>query len=242
MSLIFIYSLLKTKVLSSITKINKELNDLVLENANDVTFELYQYLYYSYIVTQRTDIKKLYFKFSQLTGTNSKCNSDTYNTKQPFKFIIRHNNDRWQEHPTLRRQEHPTLRQQNACDRNDPSPHVMMSVAGFHEFLKISRRKTEISPAMIKKIIRQYDFQTNSSSVDPLLSPEDPLLSLPGFAHYLMTQESLPMVSTSVPKIDTSHPLSSYFISSSHNTYLTGHQLHGDSSVTMYANVSYRVV
>jgi hypothetical protein len=32
-------------------------------------------------------------------------------------------------------------------------------------------------------------------------------------------------------------PISYYFVASSHNTYLTGHQLRGESSVEMYREV-----
>jgi hypothetical protein len=37
---------------------------------------------------------------------------------------------------------------------------------------------------------------------------------------------------------DLAHPLSNYFISTSHNTYLTGHQLYGKANVDGYKNVS----
>ena len=38
---------------------------------------------------------------------------------------------------------------------------------------------------------------------------------------------------------DMDQPLSRYFIATSHNTYLVGHQLKGHSSVHLYRKVSY---
>jgi hypothetical protein len=44
------------------------------------------------------------------------------------------------------------------------------------------------------------------------------------------------------PNQDLDHKLSEYFISSSHNTYLTGHQLYGKANVDGYKNVSHLYV
>jgi hypothetical protein len=40
-----------------------------------------------------------------------------------------------------------------------------------------------------------------------------------------------------VPESALSHPLKDYLISSSHNTYLVGHQLYGDASTEGYKTV-----
>ena len=40
-----------------------------------------------------------------------------------------------------------------------------------------------------------------------------------------------------IPETDLSRPLKEYLISSSHNTYLVGHQLYGDASIEGYKTV-----
>ncbi|EMD85206.1 hypothetical protein COCC4DRAFT_208152 [Bipolaris maydis ATCC 48331] len=62
--------------------------------------------------------------------------------------------------------------------------------------------------------------------------------SFPSFANYFAS--GLGNVMKPAPPLDESHPISNYFISSSHNTYLTGNQLSSDSSVDAYKNVLMR--
>ena len=59
-----------------------------------------------------------------------------------------------------------------------------------------------------------------------------------GFDQFLQYATSPDFTALAPPVCkDLTYPLSSYFISSSHNTYLTGHQLYGRSSVDGYVNV-----
>lgn len=55
------------------------------------------------------------------------------------------------------------------------------------------------------------------------------------FLSYMASAESSAMAD--LVSNDLSYPLSSYYISSSHNTYLSGHQLYGDASAEAYTNV-----
>jgi hypothetical protein len=62
--------------------------------------------------------------------------------------------------------------------------------------------------------------------------------SLADFLNYIASPSSNALLPA--PKADLSLPLSAYFISTSHNTYLTGHQLYGAASIEGYKNVSRR--
>nr|XP_042900346.1 1-phosphatidylinositol 4,5-bisphosphate phosphodiesterase epsilon-1 [Parasteatoda tepidariorum] len=64
-------------------------------------------------------------------------------------------------------------------------------------------------------------------------------LSFEGFARYLMDKRNFMFVPEHLEPNEEimDEPLSHYFIASSHNTYLTGHQLKGESSVELYSQV-----
>ncbi|CAK9795098.1 1-phosphatidylinositol 4,5-bisphosphate phosphodiesterase classes I and II [Anthophora quadrimaculata] len=111
----------------------------------------------------------------------------------------------------------------------------LMSVTQFVDFLNKTQRDPRLNEilypyaneATAKHIISQYEpYKCNANRGQ---------LSFDGFLRYLMSEDN-PIVA--VPKLELSddmdQPLAHYFINSSHNTYLTGHQLTGKSSVEIY--------
>lgn len=73
---------------------------------------------------------------------------------------------------------------------------------------------------------------------DPTLRLEE-CLSFEGFARYLMDKDNYAFVNERVIQSTSNmdRPLSQYYVASSHNTYLTGHQLKGESSAELYSQV-----
>jgi hypothetical protein len=75
---------------------------------------------------------------------------------------------------------------------------------------------------------------TSLVTIQPKVEKDFP--SLKEFLQYMGSDSS--NACGKAPDQDLDHTLGEYFISSSHNTYLTGHQLYGKANVDGYKNVS----
>ncbi|XP_068972779.1 1-phosphatidylinositol 4,5-bisphosphate phosphodiesterase classes I and II isoform X2 [Bombus flavifrons] len=111
----------------------------------------------------------------------------------------------------------------------------LMSITQFVDFLNKTQRDPRLNEilypyaneARAKDIISQYEPNKCNANRGQL--------SFDGFLRYLMSEDN-PIVALSKLELsdDMDQPLAHYFINSSHNTYLTGHQLTGKSSVEIY--------
>ncbi|VDM23665.1 unnamed protein product [Toxocara canis] len=109
-------------------------------------------------------------------------------------------------------------------------------------------RSSFLTPAMLRQFIATHQMESVDENYAIKLIQEhepDPIcrskqqMSFEGFARYLNDPTNFAFVPEEIqPDVDSLHyPLSYYYICSSHNTYLTGHQLKGESSAEMYRQV-----
>lgn len=85
-----------------------------------------------------------------------------------------------------------------------------------------------------KGLVPRYNFWRVPGNLFPAAKQQD-LMMLDGFMMYLLSADGniLNQEHTKVYQ-DMNHPLCHYFISSSHNTYLTDNQIGGPSSTEAY--------
>ncbi|KAJ8673907.1 hypothetical protein QAD02_005169, partial [Eretmocerus hayati] len=118
----------------------------------------------------------------------------------------------------------------NNCSGVDTSKSQVITLATFTKFLE-SRQQEKLTDEQIKQLIRRHE-------PDPALRTQW-CLSFEGFARYMMDKDNYAFANEyAMPdEQEMLQPLSQYYIASSHNTYLTGHQLKGESSVQLYSQV-----
>lgn len=117
----------------------------------------------------------------------------------------------------------------------------ILTLASFRNFLvKTQEMAGVVSLNDTFEIILKCDPLSKLMKEDLDTIAEDTVVSPRSFAAYLLSAEgnAVGYASTRAVYQDMTCPLSEYFISSSHNTYLSGHQLHGESSINMYIMVS----
>uniref|UniRef100_T1IQR7 Phosphoinositide phospholipase C n=1 Tax=Strigamia maritima TaxID=126957 RepID=T1IQR7_STRMM len=115
------------------------------------------------------------------------------------------------------------------CAGLDTTASETISLDDFRHFLS-THQGEQLTESAVKALIKRHE-------PDPLLRSQQ-CLSFEGFAQYLMDKDNYAFTREMAPPVDDmDHPLSHYYIASSHNTYLTGHQLKGESSVELYSQV-----
>ena len=114
---------------------------------------------------------------------------------------------------------------------------VMTSVE-FLSFLNEYQRDPRLN-----EILYPYATEEKAMSLIKKYEPNQHLvsknqLSCEGFKWFLLSEDNPIMSQERLYKLDNMEkPLSHYFVASSHNTYLTGHQLTGRAGVEMYRQV-----
>ena len=218
---------------------NPTLKALVNEEMQSLSFPAFQALYFAHTSTQRPDILKIYTSYASATSNSPAApgvicvskkkmeseHSQSSSSKRRSSLAIMNFRSKPQPKPNI---QHTTVTTKHSTDS------VLMTSDAFFKFLKQSQGRSGVSMEEVLELIKKYDLVCDSNHIDSI--------SLLGFTHFMLSQEaSRPLRVTKKGAITTTHsmtqPLSNYFIASSHNTYLTGHQFNGESSVNMYALV-----
>ncbi|CAD5206460.1 unnamed protein product [Bursaphelenchus okinawaensis] len=112
----------------------------------------------------------------------------------------------------------------------DTSRNVVLTPAAIKQFI-LTQQMEKVDDTYVLKLIQEHE-------PDPLFRNKN-LMSFEGFVRYLQDPTNYAFVpeEVKVSQDQLEYPISCYYISSSHNTYLTGHQLKGESSAEMYRQV-----
>ncbi|XP_015278833.1 PREDICTED: 1-phosphatidylinositol 4,5-bisphosphate phosphodiesterase delta-3 [Gekko japonicus] len=151
-----------------------------------------------------------------------------------FKECDKSNNDRLEEHEIeefcTRLMARPELEE---IFHGYSGEDCVLSAEELREFLRDQGEEASLQRA--REIIQMYELNEKARQHD--------LMMLDGFTMYLLSSAGsvLNQAHTDIYQ-DMTQPLCHYFISSSHNTYLTDNQIGGASSTEAYIRISAAVV
>ena len=200
-------------------------------STHNPSFSDFRALYYSHVASWRQDIRSIFQRYCDPLRLDSSTGLPFTTDSPPVTPSTRR---RMSLGNTFK------IKPPKPPKQPPPSPiqldaKAVMSIDSFADFLAESEGIERVERREALAVAQKYD--TFFSEGEGELDQEH--ISLKGFTHYMLSQEIVPPPNTkmSQPSERMDRPLSDYFIASSHNTYLTGHQLHGESSVNMYIKV-----
>ncbi|XP_053315485.1 1-phosphatidylinositol 4,5-bisphosphate phosphodiesterase beta-4 [Spea bombifrons] len=136
---------------------------------------------------------------------------------------------------------------QKICPRTDIEELYKRTIGEKAEFLAVDQlvsflNEHQRDPRLNEILFPFFDAKRGMQIIEKYEPDEElkknGLISSDGFCRYLMSDENAPVFLDRLELYqEMDHSLAHYFISSSHNTYLTGRQFGGKSSVEVYRQV-----